>query len=97
MVEIEYFVQSYRFAFLDFVFAFSSPVAKMSQTSSGDDTMVGKTVPSTTVDSSKGTGTTRPVSSSNASDAGNTGGGTVIIKPPPKFGARKLALTRAST
>ena len=66
-------------------------------TSSGDDTVVGKTAPSTMVGSSKGTGTIRPASSSNASDVGNMGGGTVIIKPPPKFAVRKLALTRAST
>ena len=66
-------------------------------TTSEDDTMVGKTIPSTTVDSSKGTGTTRPASSSNASDAGNAGGGAVIIRPPLKFGVRKLAIIRAST
>ena len=66
-------------------------------TASGDDVAVAKTVPSTTADSSRGTGNTQLASSSNTSNAGNTGGGTVIIKPPPKFGAMKLALTRAST
>ena len=57
-------------------------------TASGDDAVVGQTVPSTTADPSKGTGTTRPASSSNVSDAGNTGGNAVIVKPPPKFGVR---------
>ena len=90
--------QVYRFAFLDFVSAFSSPAAKIPRTrSSGDDAVVGKTIPSTIMDSSKGTGTTQPASSSNSSDTGNAGGGAVIIRPPPKFGVRKLALTRAST
>ena len=77
---------------------FSSPAAKVPRTTvSGDDVVVGLTVPSTTVDLSKGTGTTRPASSSNVSDAGNTSGKAVIIRPPPKFGVRKLALTWAST
>ena len=67
-------------------------------TSSGDDVAVGKIVPSTATDSSKGTRTTRPASSSNISDAGNTGGGSaVVVRPPPKFGVRKLAVIRAST
>ena len=70
-------------------------------TASGDDAVVGKNVPSTAADSSKGTGTTlpqksAPVSSSNVSDAGNAGGGALIGKPPPKFGIRKLAVKRAS-
>ena len=59
--------------------------------------MVGKYVPSTIVHSSKGSRTTRPASSSNASDAGNAGGGAMVIRPPPKFGVKKLALKRAST
>ena len=63
---------------------------------SGDDVAVGQTVPSTTADPSKGTGTTRAMSSSNTSDAENTGGRAVIVWPPPKFGVRKLALTRES-
>ena len=66
-------------------------------TASGDDAVVGQTVPSTTADPSKGTGTTRPASSSNVSDAGNTGGKAVIVRLPPKFSGRKLALTRAYT
>jgi len=64
---------------------------------SGDDAVVGKTVPSTTVDLSKETRTTRPASSSNASDAGNAGGSAVVIRPPPKFGIRMPAVIRAST
>ena len=64
---------------------------------SGDDYVVGQTVPSTTADPSKGSGTTPPASSSNACDAGNMGGKAVIVRPPPKFGVRKLAVVRAST
>jgi hypothetical protein len=68
--------------------------------SSGDDARVGSKVPSTLVDSSKGTGTTllqksAPASSSNVSDAGNTGG-SALSKPPPKFSIRKLVVKRAS-
>ena len=66
-------------------------------TTSGDDAVVGQTVPSTTADLSKGTRTTRPASSSNVGDARNTGGGAVSIRPPPMFGVRKLSLTRTST
>ena len=40
---------------------------------SGDDTMVGQSVPSITVDSSKGTGTTHPANSSSVDKAGDTG------------------------
>lgn len=65
----------------------NSPSAKMPRISaSGEDAVVGQAVPSTTVDSSKGTGTTRLTSSSNTSDTENTGGGAVIVRPPPKFG-----------
>ena len=66
-------------------------------TASGDDVVVGQTVPSTTVDPSRGTGITRLASSSNVHDAGDTGGKAVIVRPPRKFGVRKLAVTRAST
>ena len=70
----------------------------MSQTSaSGDDVVVGQNVSSTIADPSKGIVTTRPASSSNVSDAGNMSGKAVIIRPPPKFGVRMLAVTRAST
>ena len=66
-------------------------------TASGDDAVVGQTVPSTTVDPSKGTGTTQLASSSNVHDAGDTGGKAIIVRPPREFGVRKLAMTRAST
>ena len=49
--------------------------------SSGDDAVVGRTVPSTTVDPSKGTGTTLPASSSNVDNAGDTGKQAVIVRP----------------
>jgi len=62
---------------------------------SGDDAVVGQTVPSTTVDSSKGTGTTHPASSSNVDKAGDAGKQAVIVKPSSKFGVKVLALKRA--
>ena len=64
---------------------------------SGDDAVVGQTVPSTTVDPSKGTGTTLPVSSSNVDNARNTGDKAIILRPTRKFGVKKLALKRAPT
>ena len=64
------------------VFAFSSPAAKMPRTSaSGDDTVVGQSVPSTIVDPSKGTGTTLPASSSNVDKAGDAGKQAIITRP----------------
>ena len=54
----------------------------MSRTSScGDDAMVGQTVPSTTVDPSKGTRTTLPASSSNVDKAGDAGKQAIITRP----------------
>ena len=98
LFKIEYFVKFVDLLVLIWDLYFSSPAAKMPQiTTSGDDVVVGQAVPSTTANLSKGTGTTRPASSSNVSDAGNTGGKAVIVRPPSKFGVRKLALTRAST
>ena len=64
-------------------------------TASGDDAVVGQTVPSITVDLSKGAVTTRSAGSSSIGDAGCSGGKAMIVRPPPKFGAKKLALTRA--
>jgi hypothetical protein len=64
---------------------------------SGDDTMVGQSVPSTTVDSSKGTGTTHPTSSSNVDKADDVCKQALIVKPAPKFGIKGLALKRAPT
>ena len=69
----------------------------MARTSpSGDDTVVGQSVPSTIVDPSKGTGTTLPASSSNVDNAGDTGSQAVIVRPTRKFGIKKLAVKRAS-
>ena len=59
--------------------------------------MVEQSVPSTTVDSSKGTGTTLPASSSNIDKAGDVDKQTVIVKPARKFGVKALALKRAPT
>ena len=64
---------------------------------SGDDAMVGQIVPSTTVDSSKGTGTTLPASSSNVDKAGDTGKHALIVKPTRRFGIKALALKRDPT
>ena len=66
-------------------------------TASGDDAVVGQTVPSITADPSKGAVTTRSASSSSIGDARCSGGKAMIVRPPPKFGARKLALTRTPT
>ena len=80
------------------IFVFSSTAAKLPQTSaSGDDAVVGQTVPSTIVDLSKGTGTTRPASSSNVDKAGDVSNQAVITMPASKFGVKALALKRAPT
>ena len=62
---------------------------------SGDDAMVGQTVPSTTMDSSKGTGTTFLASSFTVDKAGDAGKQALIVKPAHKFGIKGLALKRA--
>ena len=64
---------------------------------SGDDTVVGQTVPSTTVDPSKGTVTTLPVSSSSVDKACDVGKQALIVKSTRKFGIKALALKRAPT
>ena len=64
---------------------------------SGDDAVVGQTVPSTTVDLSKGTGTTPPASSSNVDKAGDAGNQAVIMRPTRKFGVKALVLKKAPT
>ena len=70
----------------------------MPQTSaSGDDTVVGHTVHSTTVDPLKGIGTTLPASSSNVYNAGDLGKQIIITRPTRKLGAKKLAFKRAPT
>jgi len=65
--------------------------------SSGDDTAVGQTVPSTTVDPSSGTGTTLSVSSSNVNVTGDAGKRAMVVKPARKFGIKGLTLIRAPT
>ena len=73
-------------------------MAKLPRTSaSGDDTVVGQTVPSTTVDPLKGTGTTLPVSSSNVDIDEDTGKQAVIVRPSRKLGIKALAFKRAPT
>jgi len=64
---------------------------------SGDDTVVGQTVPSTAVDPLKGTGTTLSVSNSNVNKTGDAGKRAMIVKPARKFGIKGLALKRAPT
>ena len=64
---------------------------------SGDDVVVGQTVPSTTVDPLKGTGTTLPASSSNVNKAGDAGKQAIIVKSACKFGIKGLAFKRAPT
>ena len=62
---------------------------------SRDDAVVGQTVPSTTVDPSKGTGTTLPVSSSNVNNTDDVGKQAVIVRPFRKLGIKALAFKRA--
>ena len=70
----------------------------MPQTSaSGDDAVVGQTIPSTTVDLSKGTGTILLTSSSNLDNAGDAGKQVIITRPTRKLGAKKLVFKRAPT
>ena len=80
------------------MFSFSSPVAKVPRISSSrDDTAVGQTVPSTTVDPSSGTGATPSASSSDVNVAGDAGKRAMIVKPARKFGIKGLTLIRAPT
>ena len=77
---------------------FSSPVAKMPRiTSSGDDTAVGQTVPSTTVDPSSGTGTTLSASSCDVNTAREASKLAFVVQPARRFGIKGLALIRAPT
>ena len=61
------------------------------------DTVVGQTVPSTVVYSSKGTGTALSVSSSDVNEAIDMGKQAIVVKPARKFGIKDLALKRAPT
>ena len=73
-------------------------MAKLPRISSfGDDTAVGQTIASTTVDPSSGTGTTLSVSSSNVNVTGDAGKRAMVVKPARKFGIKGLTLIRAPT
>ena len=63
--------------------------------SSGDDTVVGQTVPSTTVVPSSGIGATHSLSSSDVNKTVDVGKLAVITKPANKFGIKWFALIRA--
>ena len=65
--------------------------------SSGDDTAVGQTVPSTTEDPSSGTGAIPSASSSDVNIAGEASKLTLVVKPARKFGIKGLVLKRAPT
>ena len=80
------------------VFAFPSPAAKMPRTSaSRDDTAVGQTIPSTTVDPSSGTGATHSASSSDVNITGDAGKRAIVAKPARRFGIKGLTFIRAPT
>ena len=64
---------------------------------SGDDTVVGQTVPSTTVDPSSGIGATSSASSSDVNKTVDAGKLAVITKPVRKFGIKGFTLIRAPT
>ena len=64
---------------------------------SGDDPVVGQTISSTTVDPSKGTGTTLLASSSNVNNTDDAGKQAVIVRPSRKLGIKALAFKRAPT
>ena len=63
--------------------------------SSGDDTVVGQTVPSTTVDPSSGIGATPSASSSDMNKTVDAGKLAVIAKAARKFGIKVFTLIRA--
>ena len=62
---------------------------------SGDDIVVGQTVPSAIVDPSSGIGATPSVSSSDADKTVDAGKLAMITKPARKFGIKEFALIRA--
>ena len=62
---------------------------------SGDDTVVGQIVPSTTVDPSSEIGATPLASSSDINKTVDAGKLAVITKPARKFGVKGFALIRA--
>ena len=59
--------------------------------SSGDDIVVGQTVPSTTVDPSSGIGATPSASSSDVDKTVDAGKLAMIAKPTCKFGIKGFA------
>ena len=63
--------------------------------SSGDDTAVGQTIPSTTVDPLSGIGATPSASSSDVDRTIDAGKLAVITKPARKFGIKGFPLIRA--
>ena len=63
--------------------------------SSGDDIVVGQTVPSAAVDPSSGIGATHSASSSDADKTVFAGKLAVITKPARKFGIKEFSLIRA--
>ena len=63
--------------------------------SSGDDTVVAQTVPSTIVDPSSGIGATPSASSSDVNKTVDAGKLAVITKPARKFGIKGFTLIRA--
>ena len=65
--------------------------------SSGDDTMVGQTVPSTTVDPSSGIGATHSASSFDVNITGDAGKRATVAKPTCRFGIKGLTLISAPT
>ena len=65
--------------------------------SSGADTVVGQTVPSTTVDPSSGIGATLSASSSDVNIADDASKRAMVVKPARKFGIKGLTLIRAPT
>ena len=65
--------------------------------SSGDDTAVGQTVPSTTVDPLSGIGTTPSASSSDVNTAHEASKQDFVLKLAHRFGIKGLALIRAPT
>ena len=68
----------------------------MSRTSpSGDDTAVGRTVPSTIVDPSSGIGATHSASGFDINKTVDVGKLAMITKPARKFGIKGFALIRA--
>ena len=62
---------------------------------SRDDTAVGQTIPSTTVDPSSGTGATLSASSFDVNTASDAGKQAMVVKPAHKFGIKGLDLRRA--